>query len=86
MTGRSPTRAQRLAAKAPAGPAASGPSPPSAPTRVVLDLLDAGTAVASSLAEDEGAMSLRAMMRRQPFRHQSQLEYYALQPGVKVSH
>lgn len=84
-TGRSPTRAQRAAAL---GPAANGPSSPSSPVRADLGGLgaeDAGRrAVASTLEGCEGAMSLRAMMHRQPFRHRPHVEYYAMPPGVKV--
>ena len=84
-TGRSPTRAQRAAAL---GRAANGPSPPSSPIRAVLGRLGAEDAdrraVASTLEGCEGAVSLKAMMQRQPFRHQPHLEYYAMPPGVKV--
>ena len=84
-TGRSPTRAQRVAAL---GPAASGSSPPSSPIRAVLGGLgteDAGRrAVASNLEGCDGAMSLRAMMHRCPFRQRPHVEYYAMLPGVKV--
>lgn len=85
ITGRSPTRAQRAAAT---GAAANGPSPPSSPTRAVLGAAgaeDVGTrAVAGSLEGSDGAMSLKAMMQRPPFRHRRHVEYYAMPPGVKV--
>ena len=84
-TGRSPTRAQRAAVL---GPAASRPLPPSSPIKAVLDGLgaeDAGRrAVAGNLEGSEGAMSLRAMMQRRPFRQRPHVEYYAMSPGVKV--
>ena len=86
-TGRSPTRAQRAAAL---GPAASDPPPPSSPSRAVLGGLgteEAGRrAVASNLEGCEGAMSLRAIMQRRPFRQRPHVEYYAMPPGVKVRH
>lgn len=85
ITGRSPSRAQRAAAN---GPPAEPPRPPSSPTRAVLGGLDAdpssSRAAASSPEGNEGALSLRAMMQRRPFKHPAHVEYYAMPPGVKV--
>ena len=81
VTGRSPGRAQRAAAKGAGGTAATELSPSGSRPRTVSS---DKRAVASSLEGAEGAVSLRAMMQRQPFRHQPQVEYYALPAGVKV--
>ncbi|KAL3131285.1 hypothetical protein ABBQ38_000578 [Trebouxia sp. C0009 RCD-2024] len=86
ITGRSPSRAQRAAAN---GPPAEPPRPPSSPTRAVLGGLDAdpssSRAAASSPEGNEGALSLRAMMQRRPFKHPAHVEYYAMPPGVKAA-
>ena len=34
--------------------------------------------------ESEGAVMLRNMMKRKPFKSKTQVEYYGLPPGVKV--
>lgn len=85
ITGRSPSRAQRAAAKA---PSADPPQPPSSPTRAVLGGLDAdptsSRAVASIPEGNEGALRLRTMMQRRPFKHSTHVEYYAMPPGIKV--
>lgn len=84
ITGRSPSRAQRAAAN---GPPANAAQPPISPTAQNggLDADPAGSrAVASSPEGNEGALRLKSMMQRQPFRHGTHLEYYAMPPGVKV--
>ena len=82
ITGRSPSRAQRAAANT-LSPG-DAPQPPSSPTRAVLGGLDGSRAVVNSPGGHEGALSLRAMMQRRPFKHQTHVEYYAMPAGVKV--
>ncbi len=38
----------------------------------------------TAVEDDQEIQNIRALMRRQPFRHKTQLEYYALPAGIKV--
>lgn len=38
----------------------------------------------TAVEDDQEIQNIRALMRRPPFRHKTQLEYYALPAGVKV--
>ncbi|KAA6424010.1 MAG: enhancer of isoform C [Trebouxia sp. A1-2] len=74
ITGRSPSKLSRAGANGHSG-AASG-SPEAA--RSLNGLVTA-------VEDDQEIQNIRALMRRPPFRHKTQLEYYALPAGVKAA-
>lgn len=81
ITGRSPSKLSRAAAKSPDEATANGLGG-AAPNGPVAEQSLNG--LVTALEDDQEIQNIRAMMRRQPFRHKTQLEYYALPAAVKV--
>jgi len=80
VTGRSPSKLSRAPA--------NGPSTSNGSTRAVSNgplPRHSLNGLASAVEADEEIQNIRAMIRRLPFKHKSQVEYYALPPGVKVT-
>ena len=97
ITGRSPSKLSRAAANSPPGAGANDLAEASANGDAGAGA-DGHSGAASrgpettqslhglvtAVEDDQEIQNIRAIMRRQPFRHKTQLEYYALPAGIKV--
>ena len=99
ITGRSPSQLSRAAANCPPGVGANGLAEASANGDAGAganghagaasggpEALQSLNGLVTAVEDDQEIQNIRAMMRRPPFRHKAQLEYYALPAGIKVHH
>ena len=83
-SGRSPSKRTRAVANSPPVCNGSSGAVSNGPPAEDLSLNGLANAVAEDEETQKGIQSIKAMMQRRPFKHRTQVEYYALPGGVKV--